>query len=256
MSYRPHPPLQPGQFPTSAVLERPRWLFLYARKLCSVAILLTPSVGLAADPVTTSDFPGPSPYFGLARVVAPTGKPVRFARLLEYHCANASCPDSDLFVANGDRLVTGAPQGNRMHVWFRRDGKYLRGWLPAANLRRLPFTRHPAPAMWHGTWAAGDVRKIIITSDAASRALSVTAHAEWHGGINGEVTHTGDVQGRAVPKGNRLVIRGGSLPEDCVLELELVDEFLGAQDNMHCGGMNVGFTDVYTRDARASSALK
>jgi hypothetical protein len=248
-----------NQFPvsaTSAVLERPWWLFLYARKLCRLTLLLTPSLGLAADPVTTSDFPAPSQYFGLARVAAQPGKPVRFTQLLEYHCAEASCPDSDLFVANGDRLIMGAVEGNRIHVWFRGGGKYLRGWLPAANVRRLPFTRHPASDKWDGTWTVGDVRKIIIKADAASSTLSVTAHAEWHGGINGEVTHTGDVQGRAVPDGNRLVIRSGGLPDGCVLELELVDEFLGAEDNMQCGGMNVGFSDVYTRDARARSALK
>ena len=68
--------------------------------------MLTSSVGLAADPVTTSDFPGPSQYFGLARVAAQPGESVRFEQLLEYHCAKTSCADSDLFVANGDRLET------------------------------------------------------------------------------------------------------------------------------------------------------
>ena len=66
---------------------------------------------------------------------------------------------------------------------------------------------------------------------------------------NGEqVVHTGDVAGKSAPDGNRLVVRGGSNPDDCVLELELVGEFMGAVDNMHCGGMNVGFSDAYTRD--------
>jgi hypothetical protein len=55
-----------------------------------------------------------------------------------------------------------------------------------------------------------------------------------------------------MPNGNRLVVRN----ENCVLELELVDEFLGAEDNMQCGGMNVSFSDVYTRNAGAGSALR
>jgi hypothetical protein len=96
------------------------------------------------------------------------------------------------------------------------------------------------------------VRKIIIKADPATSALTVVAHAGWHGGLNGEVIHTGHVQGKALPDRNRL-IRTGSQPEDCVLELELVAEFLAAQDNMHCGGMNVSFSDVYRRDAGAKT---
>jgi hypothetical protein len=49
--------------------ERSLWLFLYVRELCRAALLLTASVGVVAEPVTTSDFPNPSQvYFGLARV--------------------------------------------------------------------------------------------------------------------------------------------------------------------------------------------
>jgi hypothetical protein len=147
-------------------------------------------------------------------------------------------------------------EGKRVYAWFRGRGNYLRGWLPAANVRDLPFATHPAPKMWVGTWTVGEVRKIIIKADSATSELIIDANAEWHGGLNGEVTHTGDVQGKGVPDGNRLVIRNGRSVEDCVLELELVGEFLAAQDNMHCGGMNVGFSDVYTRNASAKSALK
>jgi hypothetical protein len=238
--------------------ERSLRLFLYVRELCRAALLLTASVGVAAEPVTTSDFPNPSQvYFGLARVVARPGKPARFAQLLESQCAEEStCSESDLSLTDGDRLVTGGAEGNRVYAWFRGRGKYLRGWLPAANVKELPFATHPASKMWDGTWTVGEVSKIIIKADSSTSELIIAAYAEWHGGVNGEVIHTGDAQGKAVPDGNRLVIRTGKHPEDCVLELELVDEFLAAQDNMNCGGMNVSFSDVYTRNASAKNALK
>jgi hypothetical protein len=60
---------------------------------------------LAAEPVTTSDFPGPSQYFGLARVAAQPGRPVRFAQLLEDHCTETSCADSDLFCHTGRKTT-------------------------------------------------------------------------------------------------------------------------------------------------------
>jgi hypothetical protein len=238
--------------------ERSLWLFLRMRELICVALLLTASDGIAAEPVTTSDIPNPShAYFGLAQVVARPGEPVRFVQLLEYQCEEEStCSGSDLFLMDGDRLVTGGVEGKRVYAWFRGRGKYLRGWLPAAKVKELPFAAHPASKMWDGTWTVGEVRKIIIKTDSATSELIIDAYAEWHGGVNGEVTHTGDVQGKGVPDENRLVIRSGRSVWDCVLELELVGEFLAAQDNMHCGGMNVSFSDVYTRNTSAKSALR
>jgi hypothetical protein len=233
--------------------ERSLWLILYVRELICVALLLAASEGIADEPVNTSDFPDPSKaYFGLARAVARPGQPVRFAQLLEYQCEEEStCSGSDLFLTDGDRLVTGGVEGKRVYAWFRGRGKYLRGWLPAANVKELPFPTHPASKMWDGTWTVGEVQKIIVKADSATSELIIDAYAEWHGGVNGEVTHTGDVHGKGTPDGNRLVIRNGRNVEDCVLELELVGEFLAAQDNMNCGGMNVSFSDVYTRNASA-----
>jgi hypothetical protein len=221
-------------------------------ELCAV-LLLTASGAVAAGAESLNPAEA---HFGLARVVARRDSPVRFAQLLEYQCEPASsCADRDLLVANGDRLVTGATEGNRVYVWFRGGGRYLRGWLNTANVKDVPFNNHPAPKTWEGTWAVGDLRKIVIRADPATSELTVAAHAEWYGAQldNGErVMHTGDVQGKAVADGNRLIIR----QEDCVLELELVDEFLGAIDNMHCGGMNVGFSDAYIRVAGVTGSLR
>jgi hypothetical protein len=232
---------------------RSLWLILYVRELICVALLLTASDGIADEPVNTSDFPDPSTaYFGLARAVARPDQPVRFAQLLEYQCEEeATCSGSDLFLTDGDRLVTGGVEGKRVYAWFRGRGKYLRGWLPAANVKELPFATHPASKMWDGTWTVGEVQKIIVKADSETSELMIDAYAEWHGGVNGEVTHTGGVHGKGIPDGNRLVIRNGRNAEDCVLELELVGEFLAAQDNMNCGGMNVSFSDVYIRNASA-----
>src|ERR1700691_2245067 len=148
--------------------ERSLWLFLSVRELICVALLLTASDGIAGDPVNTSDFPDPSQaYFGLARAVAQPGKRVRFAQLLEYQCEEEStCSGRDLFLTDGDRLVTGGVEGKRVYAWFRGRGKYSRGWLPTANVKELPFATHSASKMWDGSWTVGEVRKIIIKADS------------------------------------------------------------------------------------------
>jgi hypothetical protein len=190
---------------------------------------------------------------GLARVVAQPGQAVHFVQLLESECQpGLKCSDVDLFVVDGDRLVTGGVEGQRIYVWFRGRGKSMRGWLPAAHAKSLPVDPSPTLEQWEGTWTVSDVRKIVIATDPTTHQLAIRANAKWYGvQLEGgeQVVHYGDVHGEALPEGNRLIVRGGDDSGDCVLEVELVDEFLAAEDNMHCGGMNVSFTDVYTRDA-------
>jgi hypothetical protein len=77
-------------------------------------------------------------------------------------------------------------------------------------------------------------------------------------GIADEPVHTSDFPypstaycrlARAVARLGQPVRFAQLLEYQC--ELELVGEFLAAQDNMSCGGMNVSFSDVYTRNASA-----
>jgi hypothetical protein len=223
---------------------------------CPAALLLAASGAIATEPEITPKFPeSPNPYFGLAEIVARPGKAVRFTELLESQCEESPvCSEKDEFVVAGDRLVTGGIEHKRVYAWFPGRRMRLRGWLPAVNVKAMSIDQHPALKKWEGAWTAGVVHKISIKADPAARQLAVEAHAEWYGGqlANGEqVIHTGDVEGKAAPDGNRLVIRTGSNSEDCILVLELLGEFMGAVDNMHCGGMNVGFSDAYTRKSGA-----
>ena len=219
-----------------------------------VALFIVGGVSLGVE--STAASPAGASFHinvGLARVVAQPGQPVHFVQLLDYECQpGLECSDKDLFVVDGDRLITGGAEGQRVYVWFRGHAKSMRGWLPAAHVKNLPLDTSPTLQKWKGTWTAGGVRKIVIAVDRTTHQLTITANAKWYGAQleNGaHVIHYGDIHGKALPEGNRLIIRGGDDAGGCVLEVELVDEFLAAEDNMHCGGMNVGFTDVYTRDA-------
>jgi hypothetical protein len=235
-------------------------LWLSVRVWC-VALYLLGGVSLGVG--STAASPAGASFHinvGLARVVAQPGKPVHFLQLLDYECQpGLKCSDKDLFVVDGDRLVTGGVEGQRVYVWFRGRGKSMRGWLPAAHVKNLPLDPSPTLEKWEGTWTVGDVLKIVVAVDPTTHQLTITANAKWYGAQledGGQVVHTGDVHGKALPEGNRLIVRGGDDAGGCVLEVELVDEFLAAEDNMHCGGMNVSFTDVYTRNAAKRESLQ
>lgn len=223
---------------------------------CAV-LLLAASRAMTAEP-NTADFPASEAYFGLAQVSESPGAVVHFVRLLEYQCeTDAPCSDKSLFVVGGDKLLTGGTDSEGVYAWYRVGRKYLRGWLPPGKIKNLPFDRNPALRSWEGTWTAGTAQRIVIKVETGSHQLTVGARAEWYGtrlADGQQVVHKGDVTGSATPEGNRLVIRSGDKPYQCVLVLELVGEILGAEDNMHCGGMNVGFSDAYVRDAAAKSA--
>jgi hypothetical protein len=71
------------------------------------------------------------------------------------------------------------------------------------------------------------------------------------GGVN-----TGEIDATATPRGNRTAIGSGydgALPpdiskaDDCRARLRLFGPYLAVDDNTGCGGMNVGFTGVYSR---------
>jgi hypothetical protein len=218
-----------------------------------VALMVVGGVSLGGGSMATPSAAATSTIdVGLARVVARPGEPVHFVQLLDYECRPGSkCSDKDIFMVDGDRVVTGGVEGEQVYVWFRGRGKAMRGWLPAAHVKDLPLDTNPALEKWEGTWTVDDVHRIVIKRDPTTHQLTITANAKWYGVKleDGEqVIHTGGVRGNALPDGNRLIIRSGADSAACVLQLELVDEFLAAEDNMHCGGMNVSFTDVYTRD--------
>ena len=123
----------------------------------------------------------------------------------------------------------------------------------------LPIDRRPALERWVGTWSAGVIRRISIDADASTRQLTVRAHAEWYGGemANGEhVVHTGDVAGKSAARGKPAGHPRWHRSRRLRSGAQLVGEFIGAVDNMDCGGMNVGFSDAYTRDSGARNDRK
>jgi hypothetical protein len=162
------------------------------------------------------------------------------------------------YVVPGDRVLVGDPvDGFRCATFRSSNGRDTSGFLPSAALIDQS-TASPVLADWGGRWVRDDEASIIIKVDGA--ALTVNGQATWgahdpervkRGGIN-----TGDIHTVATPRGNLIAIGSGydgtnppdvSNVNDCLARLRLFGTYLAVEDNSGCGGMNVTFTGIYSR---------
>lgn len=118
-------------------------------------------------------------------------------------------------------------------------------WIRSAHLRPLSFDLNPPLRAWRGTWQRGEDRVVIRLSNLPGK-LSLEGKAYWHG--QGDVTHDGRFIGQAEPDGNHLHYgEGRPSAWGCVVDLTLFGDFIVADDNQRCGGMNVRFWGIWKR---------
>lgn len=191
-------------------------------------------------------FPAQQTMFGLARVV---GAPRTYLR-----SDIAPCPDENAtcrgraYVLPGDTVITGAPSGRYLCVFFAGSAGGSAGYVRRDEIATQPTPSAPPLEAWTGTWRDGDNR-IELRRDGSK--LVADGEAYWPsahpaakdrpGGPN-----LGDMAGTAAPAGNTVVFSGNS-SDECRVALTLLPPFLLAADNRNCGGMNVSFTGVYRK---------
>lgn len=52
------------------------------------------------------------------------------------------------------------------------------------------------------------------------------------------------------PSAGKMNFGDGTDEHDCQVEMQLVGKYLVVADNLHCGGANVSFSDVYQKRPR------
>jgi len=195
---------------TAAAQDRPR-------KLCSFD-------GFSADPKLAEVTQATVGYFG---------------------CASAKdCLPTNL--AAGDAVTPYHTDGDWTCAYIQQSDGAGPGWVKSRDLREVAADPAPPLDAWFGSWRNGQGR-IRIEASRPSGKLRLAGDAEWHG--VGDVVHTGNFEGEAVPEGNHLhFVEGGA--GSCTVDLTLIGKYLVASDNDGCGGMNVRFWGVWKRRAR------
>lgn len=164
-----------------------------------------------------------------------------------FHGEEEGCPGpaskcrQKAYVIPGDTLVVSRAFGEYVCAWFQPARGYETvGWLRADQLEVSETDAGPAPARWLGEWVLHE-NGLTIGRGTKAGELRVEGSATWHG--VGDNVHVGEIDASAAPAGNTLAL-GDDI---CKLTLRLVGDFLLADDNGECGGVNVTFDGVYRK---------
>lgn len=121
----------------------------------------------------------------------------------------------------------------------QRDGS-AQGWVRSGDIRPVEFNPAPAPTAWVGTWIQDENRIRVQLSKTAGK-LVLQGKAYWHG--TAHTLHTGEFSAETAPAGNKLHVDDSG----CKIDLALMGNYLLANDNNECGGMNVRFWGLWRR---------
>ena len=228
-----HAALKLSALPSLCVL-----LALFCAPLCARA---QDAGGNPANWCRNGFFASDSKEFRVARVRGARNERAYF------HGEDEGCPGpaakcrQKAYVIAGDALIVSRTFGEYMCAWFQPARGYETvGWIRADQLEVSETDANPPAARWLGEWTLyEDSLKIKRGSKAGE--LHVEGSAIWHG--LGDNVHVGEINDAAAPRGNTLTLED----DTCKLTLRLVGDFLVADDNGECGGVNVTFDGVYRK---------
>lgn len=199
------------------------------------------SGGNPANWCRNGGFASEAKEFKVARVRGPRGTRAYF------YGEDEGCPGpgakcrQKAYVIPGDTLVVSRAFGEYMCTWFQPARGYETvGWLRADQLELSETDANPPAARWLGEWGLHS-NGLTISRGAKAGELHVEGSAVWHG--LGDNIHVGEVNASAAPDGNTLTLED----DICKLTLRLAGDFLIADDNGDCGGVNVTFDGVYRK---------
>jgi len=184
-------------------------------------------------PASACDFDGFDMNAKLAEVSKPT--------TAYYNCTGKKCLSMSLKAS--DSVVISRSEGDWTCGYLSSNKGSAQGWVRSQDIRVTQAERNPSLGAWIGTWAQGENR-ITLEHTKAPGALSLDGQAFWHGGRDN--VHEGSIAGEVSPTGNRVHYEEGSV-ESCTVDLALIGNYILANDNNRCGGMNVRFWGVWRR---------
>ncbi len=163
-------------------------------------------------------------------------------------CPNRSgeCLTSS-YLNPGDTVVFSRIRNGFACAYFPDDEGGTAGWVDMKHLLLQPRLTNPPIEAWLGRWNSSGNPTLEFSKDLG--ALRVRGETYWPGPPGTHdwpSTHEGAIAGRVDVSGHKGSYRDEDL---CEVKFTLLGNFLIASDNRKCGGANVSFSAVYTRDA-------
>lgn len=184
-------------------------------------------------------FPREAP-FSLARV--------NVDRRVYFHSDMGGCPAAgdtcatNAYLVGDDEVIVGKLRDGFACAYYPPSD--TAGWIWLDRIEFVPAAQEPDPDDWAGHWQGRGDNTLTITHLGHAR-LRIEGLAFWPARQppEGYSVHVGELVGRLDHLGTRARFDDSG----CEVNFTLLDDYLLAGDNNGCGGANVSFTGVYTR---------
>ena len=188
-------------------------------------------------PTSACDFDG----FDVNAKLAEAGK-----QTTAYYACAAGKKCLSMPLQAGDTVVISRSEDDWTCGYLTSRKGAAQGWVRTADVHVIQADPNPPLTAWIGTWMQGENR-ITIEASTTPGQLSLDGEAYWRGGRDN--VHEGAIAGDVSPQGNHAHYEEGSR-ESCNVDMALIGNYLLANDNSLCGGMNVRFWGVWRRVPR------
>jgi hypothetical protein len=239
------------------------------------------AVAQLPSPTPTPSRPAPDPATPASAVVDPAGEalefvcrshpgfdsdqPLMLARVAStpagrtyFHDDRSGCPASagcqrKAYLVPGDEVIIDRVAHGWACAWFGDGRTPTMGYLRAADLEMLGGRHATSGSDWVGGWEqipAGDGEPVAtLLFSLHHDGLRVAGEAQWFGNtVDGErVVHTGNIEVDGLEADTDHTSFQPPDEFECGASFRLHGDFLVADDNGHCGGMNVTFDGIYRR---------
>lgn len=235
------------------------WLILSATWILSASLLLLLCVSATTRAQDADEYPANWCRTGLFAADKSGFKMAKvsgnWTARIHFLNDDDGCPSSEVkcetksYLVTGDQVLVSRKFGSWVCSWYQpKKGGETVGWLQTDKLVMLPSTAaSPALESWVGRWKYGK-NSFDIQRDVKTGVLKVNGYAVWEG-LN-DNAHVGGIETAAQPQGNQLDL----VEEECRVSLKLIGDYIVANDNNGCGGVNVRLNGVYTRASAKSVA--
>ena len=155
------------------------------------------------------------------------------------------------FLVEGDKVVVNEIEGDFACAnYVDRKGTDIASWLPLSSLSRVQVQPR-----WDGRWSTYDGRSVITIKTTGGGRMFVRGNATYD---TGSSVNTGEfeVEGDAGERDFAFGYDGGQQmgyeeanagPRRCAARMVQLGPYIAVIDNDACGGQNVRFTGLYSR---------
>jgi hypothetical protein len=151
------------------------------------------------------------------------------------------------YLVPGDEILVSKTTADWACVWYQGRQHESVSWIPKQHVLLRPAAPIRPLQDWVGRWIDGP-NEIRISAAKSDRHLQIVSELRWEGGTlaNGEpITHFGGIAAALHVDGPKA--RAES--DGCQVRLTRIGQYLVADDNGACGGMNVRHTGMYFRQS-------